>query len=51
MLPDGSFAIVQDQISRVLAKGNSSPSVTFVDRDMERQRGHEGSPRRAQRGL
>lgn len=30
MLPDGSFAIVQDQISRVLAKGNSSLSATFI---------------------
>ncbi|NEV01687.1 YihY/virulence factor BrkB family protein [Bradyrhizobium uaiense] len=29
MLPEGSFAIVQDQIARVLAKGTSSLSVTF----------------------
>ena len=30
MLPDGSFAIVQDQIARVLAKGNASLGWTFL---------------------
>lgn len=30
MLPDGTFAIVQDQIARVLAKGTSTLGVTFV---------------------
>ena len=30
MLPDGTFAIVQDQIARVLSKGNSTLGVTFV---------------------
>jgi membrane protein len=30
MLPDGSFQIVQDQITRVLAKGNTTVGVTFV---------------------
>lgn len=30
MLPDGSFAIVQDQIGRVLAKGNASLGWTFL---------------------
>lgn len=30
MLPQGSFAIVQDQISRVLAKGPSTLGVTFA---------------------
>jgi membrane protein len=30
MLPEGSFAIVQDQIARVLAKGSSTLGVTFV---------------------
>ena len=30
MLPDGSFQIVQDQITRVLAEGNVSLSATFV---------------------
>ena len=30
MLPDGSFQIVQDQIARVLAKGNATLGVTFL---------------------
>lgn len=30
MLPEGSFAIVQDQIARVLAKGTSTLGLTFV---------------------
>ena len=30
MLPDGSFQIVQDQIGRVLAKGNAELGVTFL---------------------
>jgi membrane protein len=30
MLPEGSFQIVQDQIARVVAKGNSALSATFV---------------------
>ncbi len=30
MLPDGTFAIVQDQIARVLAKGTGTLGVTFV---------------------
>jgi membrane protein len=30
MLPDGTFAIVQDQIARVLAKGTSTLGVTFA---------------------
>jgi len=30
MLPEGSFAIVQDQIARVLAKGTSTLGVTFA---------------------
>jgi membrane protein len=30
MLPDGAFAIVQDQIARVLAKGSSTLGVTFI---------------------
>lgn len=30
MLPDGSFQIVQDQIGRVLAKGNTELGVTFM---------------------
>jgi membrane protein len=30
MLPDGAFAIVQDQIARVLAKGAGTLGVTFV---------------------
>jgi membrane protein len=30
MLPDGSFAIVQDEIGRVLAKENSSLSLAFI---------------------
>jgi membrane protein len=30
MLPDGSFAIVQDQIARVLAKGNASLGGAFL---------------------
>jgi membrane protein len=30
MLPDGTFAIVQDQIARVLAKGTSTLGVTFI---------------------
>ncbi len=30
MLPDGTFAIVQDQIARVLAKGNGTLGVTFA---------------------
>ncbi|MBR0694006.1 YihY/virulence factor BrkB family protein [Bradyrhizobium lablabi] len=30
MLPEGSFAIVHDQISRVLAKGTSTLGITFV---------------------
>ncbi|MCC8952924.1 YihY/virulence factor BrkB family protein [Bradyrhizobium sp. Pear77] len=30
MLPEGSFAIVQDQVARVLAKGTSTLGVTFV---------------------
>src|ERR1700710_132527 len=30
MLPDGSFAIVQDQIARVLAKGNTALGFTFL---------------------
>lgn len=30
MLPEGSFAIVQDQIARVLAKGTSTLGITFV---------------------
>jgi membrane protein len=30
MLPDGSFQIVQDQIARVLAKGNASLGATFL---------------------
>jgi membrane protein len=30
MLPEGSFAIVQDQIARVLAKGNASLGATFL---------------------
>jgi membrane protein len=30
MLPDGSFAIVQDQIARVLAKGTSALGLTFI---------------------
>jgi membrane protein len=30
MLPDGSFQIVQDQIARVLAKGNTTLGVTFL---------------------
>nr|WP_249164315.1 YihY/virulence factor BrkB family protein [Bradyrhizobium jicamae] len=30
MLPEGSFAIVQDQIARVLAKGTSTLSLTFI---------------------
>jgi len=30
MLPDGAFAIVQDQIARVLAKGSGTLGVTFI---------------------
>src|SRR5882757_8541350 len=30
MLPEGSFTIVQDQIARVLAKGNASLGLTFL---------------------
>jgi membrane protein len=30
MLPDGSFQIVQDQIGRVLSKGNTALGVTFL---------------------
>jgi membrane protein len=30
MLPDGAFAIVQDQIARVLSKGNGTLGVTFI---------------------
>ncbi|HEY0301409.1 MAG TPA: YihY/virulence factor BrkB family protein [Rhizomicrobium sp.] len=30
MLPEGSFGIVQDQIARVLAKGNASLGATFL---------------------
>src|ERR1700675_4344317 len=30
MLPDGSFQIVQDQIARVLAKGNTALGATFL---------------------
>ena len=30
MLPEGSFQIVQDQIARVLAKGNTALGVTFL---------------------
>ena len=30
MLPDGTFAIVQDQIARVLSKGNSTLGLTFI---------------------
>ena len=30
MLPDGSFQIVQDQVARVLAKGNTALGVTFL---------------------
>ena len=30
MLPDGSFQIVQDQIARVLAKGNTELGATFL---------------------
>jgi membrane protein len=30
MLPNGTFAIVQDQIARVLAKGNAELGVTFL---------------------
>lgn len=30
MLPEGSFAIVQDQIARVLAKGTSTLGITFT---------------------
>jgi membrane protein len=30
MLPDGTFAIVQDQIARVLSKGNGTLGVTFI---------------------
>lgn len=30
MLPEGSFTIVQDQIARVLAKGNTSLGATFL---------------------
>ena len=30
MLPDGTFAVVQDQIARVLAKGSSTLGVTFM---------------------
>ena len=30
MLPEGSFQIVQDQIARVLAKGNASLGATFL---------------------
>jgi membrane protein len=30
LLPDGTFAIVQDQIARVLSKGNGTLGVTFV---------------------
>jgi membrane protein len=30
MLPDGSFQIVQDQIARVLAKGNAALGATFL---------------------
>src|SRR3954467_4522083 len=30
MLPEGSFAIVQDQIARVLAKGNTTLGFTFL---------------------
>jgi membrane protein len=30
MLPDGAFAIVQDQIARVLAKGTGTLGVTFI---------------------
>jgi membrane protein len=30
LLPDGTFAIVQDQIARVLAKGNGTLGVTFA---------------------
>src|SRR6202000_80445 len=30
MLPDGSFQIVQDQIGRVLAKGNTALGATFL---------------------
>jgi membrane protein len=30
LLPDGSFQIVQDQIARVLAKGNASLGTTFL---------------------
>ena len=30
MLPDGSFQIVQDQIARVLMKGNTSLGATFL---------------------
>src|SRR5262249_48890338 len=30
MLPEGTFAIVQDQIARVLSKGNGTLGVTFI---------------------
>ncbi len=30
LLPDGTFAIVQDQIARVLSKGNGTLGVTFI---------------------
>lgn len=30
MLPEGSFAIVQDQVARVLAKGSASLGITFL---------------------
>ena len=30
MLPEGSFAVVQDQVARVLAKGSASLGLTFI---------------------
>jgi membrane protein len=49
MLPDGSFQIVQDQIARVLAKGNAALGGTFLfGLALARQRRRQGDHRRAQ---
>ena len=55
MLPEGSFQIVQDQIARVLSKGNTALGTTFLfglgARDLERQCRRQGGDRRPQRRL
>jgi len=55
MLPEGSFQIVQDQIARVLAKGNTALGATFLfgahASNLERQCRRQGGDRRPQRRL